>query len=127
MSYFSCDFALLLLSFIILFLPPLLPLFLLSFIAFFRDPAWEAQANFNVEEFLDKPFKRKKEHTPNLGVFLINLLLCDRGWDADVACAGDPPWSSLALICTLTLILTRLVQVTPLGPTLYIDRPPLVL
>ena len=52
-----------------------------------KDSSWRVAANETVQGFLDDPEKRSKNNTPDLGRFLINLLLSDRGWDAEVASA----------------------------------------
>lgn len=50
-----------------------------------RDPTWRNTSNKIVEEFVANPAYRHKSHTPDLGRFLVHLLLSDRGWDADVS------------------------------------------
>ena len=52
-----------------------------------RDSSWRVAANNTLKDFLNDPEKRSKSNTPDLGRFLINLLLSDRGWDEEVASA----------------------------------------
>lgn len=52
-----------------------------------KDSSWRIAANEAVHGFLNCPEKRLKTNTPDLGRFLINLLLSDRGWDNEVASA----------------------------------------
>jgi hypothetical protein len=50
-----------------------------------RDPSWRETSNSIVEDFVQSPAFRHKDRTPDLGRFLVHLLLSDRGWDAAVS------------------------------------------
>jgi hypothetical protein len=50
-----------------------------------RDSAWRLNANKQIDRFLEKPEYRRKQHVPDLGRFLIYLLVADREWSPALA------------------------------------------